>query len=138
MKALNLKFEVGDWVVDIQDGALYKIKEIKEFPEEPTYKRFIFSSTEETWIDIYNDEVDTNGWELWQPITGEWCWVFNYLREVPNLRRVIKVEDNFNNRFDDEKFTKAVRVNRGDDLNDEVGYRFCEPFIGQLPTILGL
>lgn len=136
MKVLQPKFEIGDWVKDIQDGALYKIKEIKEFPEEPTYKRFIFSNTEETWIDIYNDEVNTDGWEHWQPQPGEWCWVFNKLREIPILRRVIKVEDNFKNRFDDCKFTKAVRVGRGDALDEEVGYRFCEPFVGKLPSFL--
>lgn len=107
VKPEELKFKVGDWITD---GI-------------------------EVWQHKENCRVkNQTSWSLWKPKPGEWCWVFNYLREIPNLRRVIKVEANFTNRFDDEKFTKAVRVSRGDDLNDEVGYRFCEPFIGQLPT----
>ena len=74
--------------------------------------------------------------ELWEPKPGEWCWVFNKLMEIPVLRRVIRVEDNYSNRFDDDKFTKAVIVGRGDALDEEVGYRFCEPYIGTLPSTI--
>lgn len=115
-------FKVGDWVKDIQDEALYKIKEIKEFPEEPTYKRFIFSSTKETWIDIYNDEIDTDGWKPWQPKLGEWCWFWNF-NEMPTLEQFSKyhnLDDHLGNYE-----TLAVKL-----------YQHCEPFIGELPTYL--
>ena len=113
------KFKVGDWV--IHNGVVKRV-----------------TKAIDGYIDSLDNEVAVimkeESLELWEPQVGEWCWVFNYLRDVPNLRKVIKVEDNFKNRFDDENFTKAVRVSRGYDLSDEVGYRFCEPFIGQLPT----
>ena len=115
------KFKVGDWV--IHNGEYKQVTKA---------------------IDGYIDSLDNKvavimkeeSLELWEPKVGEWCWVFNYLREVPNLRRIIRVEDTFKYRFDDETFTKAVRVSRGNDLSDEVGYKFCEPFIGQLPTTI--
>lgn len=119
-KELIKKFKVGDWVVDTQDGALYKIKEIKEFPEEPMYKRFTLSNTEETWIDIYNDEIDTDGWELWQPTIGEWCWFWNngYEKE-PTLAQL---------KYKGAKLMSTL---------DGMGYfEYCEPFIGQLPSFL--
>lgn len=79
------------------------------------------------------DKLDNTKLKLWIPKPGEWCWVYNVTIELPYLRRVIRVEDNYKNRFSDYEFTKAVRVSRGD-TTGEVGYRFCEPFIGTFPT----
>ena len=72
---------------------------------------------------------------MYIPKEGEWCWVYNVTREVPYLRKVIRVEANYKNRFNDYKFTKAVIVSRGD-TSGEVGYRFCEPFLGKLPSLI--
>ena len=74
--------------------------------------------------------------EVWEPQEGEWCWVYNVTREIPYLCKVIRLEDNYKNRVNDYKFTKAVIVSRGDTSGDEVGYRFCEPFLGELPSII--
>ena len=115
------KFKVGDWVV--HNGVIKQVTKAVDG---------LINSLDNQVAVIMKDE----SLKLWEPKEGEWCWVFNRLREVPILRRVIKVEDNFKNRYDDNKFTKAVRVSRGDDLSDEVGYRFCEPFIGKLPTYI--
>ena len=113
------KFKVGDWV--IHNGK---------------YKRV--TKAVDGYIDSLDNQVAVimkeESLELWEPKPGEWCWVFNKLRGIPVLRRAVRVEDNFKNRYDDVKFTKAVRVGREDYLDEEVGYRFCEPFIGQLPT----
>ena len=118
------KFKVGDWV--IHNGVYKQVTKVVDG---------LIDCLDNQVAVIMKDE----SLELWKPKEGEWCWVFNKLREVPVLRRVIKVEDNFKNRYDDEKYAKAVRVSRGDALSDEVGYRFCEPFTGKLPTyILGI
>ena len=71
---------------------------------------------------------------MWSKL-GKWGWVYNVTREVPYLRKVIRVEDDYKNRFNDYKFTKAVIVSRGD-TSGEVGYRFCEPFLGELPSLI--
>ena len=119
------KFKVGDWVVEIHSTTKAQVLEL--FGNQIRVKF------------CYPDAIittDCSDFIPWVPKPGEWCWVFNKLREVPILRRVIKVEDNFKNRYDDNKFSKAVRVSIADDLSDEVGYRFCEPFIGKLPTYI--
>ena len=113
------KFKVGDWV--IHNGVVKQV-----------------TKAVDGLIDCLDNQVAVimkeESLELWEPKPGEWCWVFNKLRGIPVLRRVVRVEDNFKNRYDDVKFTKAVRVGREDYLDEEVGYRFCEPFIGELPT----
>ena len=113
------KFKVGDWV--IHNGVVKQVTKVVD-----------------GLIDCLDNKVAVimkeESLELWEPKPGEWCWVFNKLRGIPVLRRVVRVENNFKNRYDNVKFTKAVRVGREDYLDEEVGYRFCEPFIGQLPT----
>ena len=103
------KFKVGDWVVH---------------PE-----------AEHPWRITQNslDKLDNTKLKLWEPQPNEWCWVYNVTREVPYLRKVIRIEANYKNRFNDYEDTKAVIVSRGD-TSGEVGYRFCEPFLGELPS----
>ena len=127
------------WLVYL--WSIYPLEKYRIKPKEPKFKVgdwVVHPDVDIPWKISQNsiDHLDNSELKLWQPQPGEWCWVFNKLREIPILQRVIKVDDNFKNRYDDNKFTKAVRVSRGDDLSDEVGYRFCEPFIGKLPTYI--
>ena len=119
------KFKVGDWVVytggGYCDGEILQITKIDE-------KGFCTFGS-------YNKLYHFNKLRRWKPKPDEWCWVYNVTREVPYLRKVIRVEANYKNRFNDYEFTKAVRVSRGD-TSGEVGYRFCEPFIGVVPSTI--
>ena len=54
---------------------------------------------------------------LWQPKQGEWCWFWNEYDDTPTLSRFLCMYS------DDENGLPN-------------GFDFCEPFIGQLPTIL--
>ena len=119
------KFKVGDWVVytggGYCDGEILQITKINE-------KGFCTFGS-------YNKLYHFNKLRKWKPQPNEWCWVYNVTREVPYLRKVVRLEANYKNRFNDYKFTKAVIVSRGD-TSGEVGYRFCEPFLGELPSII--
>ena len=124
-KTTKNKFKIGDWVVypvGIQGSE--EILQIRNIDEKD------FCSFRNCSKMYQIDKL-----RLWKPKPGEWGWVYNVTREVPYLRKVIRVEDNYKNRFNNYKFTKAVIVSRGD-TSGEVGYRFCEPFIGELPSLI--
>ena len=122
------KFKVGDWVENITCTSPRIIKQVVNAPEG------------HDTVTVGNVDVGINvllitDIKLWKPQPNEWCWVYNVTREVPCLRKVVRLEANYKNRFNDYKFTKAVIVSRGD-TSGEVGYRFCEPFVGTLPSSL--
>ena len=53
----------------------------------------------------------------WQPLPGEWCWFWNEYDDTPTLN-------------------KFLCMYSDDENGSPNGFDFCEPFIGQLPTIL--
>ena len=55
----------------------------------------------------------------WQPKEGEWCWFWNNHTNICPLLR--KLEYTLNSNF----YT-----------NDEMIFTHCEPFIGQLPSLI--
>ena len=118
---IDTKHQIGDWVQIIYSNGIKFVAKVIS-PDKVLEGGKEYQTTVESW-----DE--------WNPEEGEWCWVYNVTRETPYLRKVIRVEANYKNRFDDYKFTKAVIVSRGD-TSEEVGYRFCEPFLGELPSTI--
>ena len=130
------KFQIGDWVKDIQNGALYKIKEIKEFPKEPTYKRFNFFNTKETWIDIFNDEVDSDEWELWKPTKDKWCWFFNNKTDIPTLAKLIEITTLFDRDKTYIVKTPSCISETSYNYSRTMNFKYCEPFIGELPSFI--
>ena len=112
------KFKVGDWV---RDG-----KNIYKFIEP--------SST-------YSYELSLNRCELWQPQLGEWCWFYDGRSyDTPCLRKFITIIDDIYIALNSQNSshitpTEVPSFERG--ISDSyVRYKNCEPFIGQLPTIL--
>lgn len=59
---------------------------------------------------------------LWQPLPGEWCWFWDNEYNI-DLRKFHRYSEEENIYFADNGVVY-------------MSYNFCEPFIGQLPTIL--
>lgn len=58
----------------------------------------------------------------WQPLPGEWCWFWDNEYNI-DLRKFHRYSEEENIYFADNGVVY-------------ISYNFCEPFIGQLPTIL--
>ena len=65
---------------------------------------------------------DCNTLHLWQPQPGEWCWFWDNEYNI-DLRKFHRYSEEENIYFADNGVVY-------------ISYNFCEPFIGQLPTIL--
>ena len=62
----------------------------------------------------------TNGVYIhWQPKPGEWCWFWVDGQDYPDLRKLNKTDKHTSPYI-------AIPIDR---------YKFCEPFIGNLPTL---
>ena len=114
-------FKPGDWVKykDQQDTTIYKV--INILPND--------------LIDIEDTIVDKYDIELWQPQPGEWCWFLNHKNDLPRLRKFISASNPFDRptvyTTQPDPSTEMSRAYCGIE-----SYNYCEPFIGQLPTIL--
>jgi len=62
----------------------------------------------------------------WIPEQGEWCWFFNKDR-IPTISQFVEFHDDINKYF-------ATYPNKPNSLGSY--YTHCEPFIGELPSIL--
>lgn len=105
------KFKVGDWVrLKIFGKTVHKITGL--------YYHNYYKGFHPT-LSNFNGNIDTEeSLELWQPKKGEWCWFWDNPR-VPVL-------DKF------EKFGSQGAYC----LEQYSAMKFCEPFIGELPSHL--
>lgn len=104
-------FKVGDWVVEIHSEEIHQIIEL--FPD---VCRVIKPVSKITYSAEYTD------FKPWQPLLGEWCWFWDNKYNI-DLRKFHRYSEEENIYFADNGVVY-------------VSYNFCEPFIGQLPTIL--
>jgi len=99
-------FKVGDWVRNIPLNKLYKVTELTEY-----------SITITKWQFNLTDTASLNSFELWKPKPLEWCWFSN--GNEPYLRQ----------------YSHGIDNGFYFDINN-VPFRFCEPYIGELPTFI--
>lgn len=105
------EFKIGDWVIVTTSGGHISTNQITSIPDHVHIR-----------VNDQNLLTVARACVLWEPKTNEWCWFWN-TGEPPILDRLHKHYD----------------------LNDHLGnyetqrnclYQHCEPFIGQLPTII--
>ena len=103
------EFKVGDWIC--QNNYVMKIDSMTDYA---------YHSNDGKAIKLENAE-------LWKPQPCEWCWFWND-GERPTLGQfVVMSKDN-----------EAYRMKRfnSTDKNSRYYSKYCEPFIGELPTAL--
>ncbi|MGD8305024.1 MAG: hypothetical protein PVF17_00085 [Ignavibacteria bacterium] len=118
-----MNFKIGDWViVDIDDFKSCKPHRIEKFGQNGTTV-----SIEGIWENriITKLSIHYNYLTLWQPQKNEWCWFFNNKKEIPKLGKLKYKADNQYTAYMTPKNSMNVQ-----------NFKFCEPFIGQLPSIL--
>jgi hypothetical protein len=123
-----------EWVEITEDITRYVIDVLRIKPEEPHFKvgDWVNEKGSETprcldkeYIEIINK---TNTWEdftKWQPKQGEWCWFYDDKKDNPftsPLEEIFSIGDTI---------YQSKYTNKGKYM-----WNYCEPFIGQLPTIL--
>ena len=118
-----MNFKIGDWViVDTDDFKSCKPHCIEEFGHNGATVLI-----EGVWENrkIKKLSVNCNFLTLWQPKEGEWCWFFDNKREIPKLGKLKHKTDN--------QYVAYMTLNASMSVQY---FKFCEPFIGQLPTTL--
>lgn len=102
---------------------LYRIE-----PEEPQFKvgDWIKNNSSNIVFRYTNDMLkpDLSCCEPWQPKPGEWCWFWDKLGLKPFLSKFIE------NTKDGSFVSEGITLPSG-----LVVSTYCEPFIGQLPSI---
>ena len=109
---MNL-FKLGDWIKSTKYPNLNPIQ-IESIYESNTRPGTLGLKSKGTVL--YSDEV-----KLWQPKVGEWCWFWN--NNQPKLKKLYSINYEHNVHWT----YKTI---------DCKTYQHCEPFIGQLPSIL--
>ena len=107
IKPESPKFEVGDWVRDLRDNGIFQINS-----------------------ENFNLNLSiTNGvYVHWQPKPGEWCWFHNGISS--SLVFAMFYNSNSFGYWIDEDECDII-------TNSEFyTYKYCEPFTGNLPTII--
>ena len=103
------KFKVGDWVVN-KTSKQHIVKKITS-----TYSDTVTVGDTEVGINV----MLINDLELWKPKKGEYCWFWVDGQDCPDLRKLNKT---------DKHTSPYITIPIG-------RYKFCEPFIGNLPTL---
>ena len=99
------KFKVGDWVRDLRDNRAFQINSVN-----------------------FNLKLSTKNtvYVHWQPKKGEWCW-FSNKNGIPTIGQFLSIETDGNRKY------SATFPNTPHPM---IGYyEYCEPFIGNLPTL---
>ena len=109
------KFKVGDWVVEIHSTTKAQVLEL--FGNQIRIKF------------CYPDAIittDCSDFIPWQPKPGEWCWFLNK-GKIPVISQFHSLEIEGNRKY------SATFPNTPHPM---IGYyEYCEPFIGNLPTL---
>lgn len=117
------KFEVGDWVI-IEGlepfNGIFKILGHIIIEGINCYDVGFEIKVPETYI------------TLWQPKEGEWCWFWDEYLNKPQLEQFNKMIVGFECGI--SYFLYAPKCNKF--INGQIGSKFCEPFIGNLPDSL--
>ena len=101
-------FNIGDWVIVDKSGyeTPYKIVDIA-----------YADNSDIATLDLEYDIVSAEVCRLWKPQEDEWCWFSNHIGE-PRLLQYSSKDD------------CGIKAKNGST------YKYCEPFIGSLPSEL--
>lgn len=121
------KFKVGDWVSNRQITSIIK--------------QIIRTSNNSDSLTVGNEQCGINVMlktdvELWQPKAGEWCWFYNSLTATPTLSKLISIESIYERPEIYLAETPSCVSKTSYGYSSSMGFKYCEPFIGQLPTSL--
>ena len=109
-------FKPGDWVIIPNDSDKRSLAQVKETYTESSKVKLYWPSEDSAAVCS-----EMTHYELWQPKSGEWCWFWCVSDfDAPILSRFYNMKDNL--------FTCTN--------SKQILFTHCEPFIGQLPTIL--
>ena len=115
-----MKFKVGDWVRSKENKFDFSLVSIDT---EKFYKA-LGSNFEDVW-------------ELWQPKEGEWCWFYSDVMKLDNvgiLRKFTQMEKDIQG--DDMFGCEPMKSFKEEFEHIKVFYKYCEPFIGNLPSFI--
>lgn len=125
------KFKVGDWArvkTDTfeYDGTARISKGVKRLSKSDMW---LFSENH------YKCNPD-NYIEHWQPKPDEWCWFWNEPSDIPILAKLISIEYFLERPTEYKIKTPSYISETVYSCMTYMYFKNCEPFIGQLPTIL--
>lgn len=125
------KFKVGDWIrvkTDTfeYDGTARISKGVKRLSKSDMW---LFNENH------YKCNPD-NYIEHWQPKPGEWCWFWNEPSNIPILVKLISIEYFLERPIEYKIKTPSYISETLYSYTKYMYFKNCEPFIGQLPTIL--
>ena len=102
-------FNIGDWVIVDKSGyeTPYEIMDIT-YPD----------NSDIATLDLEDDIVSAEVCRLWKPLENEWCWFSNHIGEPQLLQ------------YSSEESDWGIKAKNGST------YKYCEPFIGSLPSEL--
>lgn len=102
-------YKIGDWV------RILSSKEVLKIPPNRT------SSTELSCIEFNGQQYFMDNIELWQPGEGEWCFFHNGTEQATLAQYQT---------MDGSHYKIVSCYGKWTEL-----FKYCEPFIGQLPSI---
>ena len=118
-------FKPGDWVIIPNDSDKRSLAQVKETYTESSKVKLYWPSEDSAAVCS-----EMTHYELWQPQSGEWCWFWSKSFPKPQL---LPFRSYFKNSF----YSTEYGVTIFNEVLCECNYfDYCEPFIGQLPTIL--
>ena len=115
IKPQEPKFKVGDWVVEIHSTTKAQVLEL--FGNQIRVKFY------------YPDAIittDSSDFIPWVPKSGDWCW-FSNKNGIPTIGQFLSIETDGNRKY------SATFPNTPHPFITY--YDYCEPFIGNLPTL---
>ena len=112
-----MKFKVGDWVrvVGQKDIEIVNNKNVS----------------------IFNNPKKSIFFKHWQPEAGEWCWFYSDVMKLDNvciLRKFTQMEKDIE--ADDMFGCEPTVPDKEEFESIKVFYKYCEPFIGNLPSFI--
>jgi len=110
-KQIIKDYKKGDWVRIVSENTIYQIKSVNS---EDLFAQITL--TNKKGFSVFKKDLI-----FWEPKRDEWCWFWNNIEDIPILRQFSKNVINYIYNFKT--------------LENEY-YKYCEPFIGTLPTIL--
>lgn len=109
------KFKIGDWVRDLRDNNVFQI-----------------NSTN------FNLKLSTKNtaYTHWEPKPEEWCWFWNDSIDAPILAKLISIDSVFGRPLEYKVKTTSCISETSYNYMSNMSFKKCEPFIGQLPSVL--
>lgn len=123
------KFKAGDWII------------ITAFDNKKFIVRYYNHKFKENILTINNTIHFPSGrglgyTMLWQPQVDEWCWFYNSLTDTPTLSKLISIESIYERPEIYLAETPSCISKTSYGYSSSIQFKFCEPFLGELPSFL--